>query len=175
MKIRSIFSVIAVSASMVLFIQPEANAECTSSDPCGGWAVVDSQGTITNIILCQASVCGGGRLGDLTVVPQVAPNPVTNDTTARGGSWGTYNSETEIFTVDRSGPGSNTLIQSETDSNGVTVSVETPHPSYQFKYSDTIQPTYELDRSYEVSVSMPENSQAKVSARSTYLDEDDIE
>lgn len=158
-----------------LIAQPAAQASCSDLDPCGGWAILDTQGTITNIIVCQASVCGGGTFGGQTVVPQVASNPITNDTTARGGSWGTYDANTETFTVDRTGPESTSLIQSETDSNGVTVSVETPHPSYQFKYSDTIQSTYELDRSYEIPVSMPDNSTAKVSAITSYLDENEID
>ena len=161
--------------SSIVFVQPAANAECTAADPCGGWAVVDSQGTISNIIVCQASVCGSGRLGDLVVVPQVAANPITNDTTARGGSWGTYDAPTETFTIDRSGPGSNIETQSETDASGVTISVESQRAGYQFKYSDTVQPTYELDRSYERFVPLPENTRANVSGSMTYLDEEEKE
>jgi hypothetical protein len=172
MKKKNIVVVLSLVLSSIVFVQPSANAECTPSDPCGGWAVIDSQGTVSNIIVCQVSVCGGGRLGDLTVVPQVAPNPITNDTTSRGGSWGTYDAQTETFTVDRSGPGSNIETQSETDASGVTISVESQRAGYQFKYSDTIQPTYELDRSYERFIPLPENTRATVSGSMTYIDEE---
>ena len=73
----SMFSVINVS---------QANASnCNANDPCGVWAMLDSQGVVTNTIVCQASVCGGGTWAGQTVVPQVAPNPVTHDTTGIGG------------------------------------------------------------------------------------------
>jgi hypothetical protein len=175
MKLKRLLASLALVTSSLVFVQPAANANCTESDPCGGWAVVDSQGTITNIIVCQASVCGGGRLGDLTVVPQVAPNPITHNTEARGGSWGTYDQQSQVFTVDRSAPDITPEVYSDTDNNGVKVSVEVPRPGYQFKYSDTIQSTYDLNRSYEVPVSLPENTKAKVSAEYQYLDENEDE
>jgi hypothetical protein len=175
MKKKNIVVVLSLVLSSIVFIQPSANAECTASDPCGVWSVVDSSGTITNNIVCQSSVCGSGRLGDLTVVPQVAANPITNDTTARGGSWGTYDAPTETFTIDRSGPGSNIETQSETDASGVTISVESQRAGYQFKYSDTVQPSYELDRSYERFIPLPENTTAKVSGTQKYIDEEEKE
>jgi hypothetical protein len=175
MKKKNIVVVLSLVLSSIVFVQPAANAECTAADPCGVWSVVDSSGTISNNIVCQSSVCGSGRLGDLVVVPQVAANPITNDTTARGGSWGTYDAPTETFTIDRSGPGSNIETQSETDASGVTISVESQRAGYQFKYSDTVQPTYELDRSYERFVPLPENTRATVSGSMTYLDEEEKE
>jgi hypothetical protein len=49
--ISSLISVVGISS---------ANAECSAADPCGTWAMLDQQGTVTNIIVCQASVCGSG-------------------------------------------------------------------------------------------------------------------
>jgi hypothetical protein len=87
MKKKTFILVSLLLATCISIISPsQANAgECSSSDPCGTWAVVDNSGTVTNIIVCQASVCGGGEFAGNKVVLQVAANPVTNDTYERGG------------------------------------------------------------------------------------------
>lgn len=78
MKIKNkvIGTVFGVIASSFVFISvPElANAgECSASDPCHTYAVLDSNGVVTNVIVCQPSFCGSGILSDGTrVVPQVA-------------------------------------------------------------------------------------------------------
>jgi hypothetical protein len=77
-KYLLVFSMLVSMLSVVNISQ--ANANCSPDDPCGTWALLDNQGVVTNVIVCQASVCGGGVFGSQTVVPQVAPNPVTNDT-----------------------------------------------------------------------------------------------
>jgi hypothetical protein len=147
--ISSLISVVGISS---------ANAECSAADPCGTWAMLDPQGTVTNIIVCQASVCGSGTWAGQTVVPQVAPNPVTNDTTGVGGYWGTYDSNTREFTVDRSGPNQtpeqtqiNTETSIETNSEGAVLSttiIETTTPSVSkiFKYEDTIKNPNDFDQ-----------------------------
>jgi hypothetical protein len=125
----------------------QANANCSASDPCGTWAMLDSQGTVSNVIVCQASVCGGGTWLGQTVVPQVAPNPVTNDTFAQGsfignketGSTVTYSEGT--FTVNDP----MIINRSETvqTNNTTTVTqVAIPVLSSTFTYEDTVGENY---------------------------------
>lgn len=56
----------------------QANTDCTAGNPCGVWAMLDNAGTVTNVIVCQPSVCGGGTFAGQTVVPQLPANPVTH-------------------------------------------------------------------------------------------------
>ena len=134
----SMFSVINVS---------QANANCTAGDPCGTWAVLDSQGVVTNVIVCQASVCGGGILGGERVVPQVAPNPVTHDTTGQGSYIGNAENNTSVvysegtFTVYE-----NSVINRNTTENNndvtITSEVSIPVSAKSFTYQDTIGKSY---------------------------------
>lgn len=181
----------------VITSAPKAIAsECSSADPCGVWAMLDPQGTVTNIIVCQASVCGGGTWAGQTVVPQVAPNPVTNDTTGTGGYWGTYDSNTREFTVDRSGPNqtpaqtqtnSETLIETTADgavSSTTTIETTTPAVAKTFKYEDTFkdasefdekgQPINGWDQRYLKDKELPANSPATVKVTKAYI-EDELE
>jgi hypothetical protein len=48
--------------------------QCNASNPCGTWAVVDPTNTVTNVIVCQPSVCGSGNFANNTVVLQVPAN-----------------------------------------------------------------------------------------------------
>ena len=150
MKKKIAIALNLVILSAVITSVPQAIAsECSPGDPCGTWAMLDSQGVVTNIIVCQASVCGGGTWAGQTVVPQVAPNPVTNQ--SQGGFWGTYDSSTKEFTVDRNGPNqtpaqtqTNSETRVETNSEGAVVSttkIETMSPAVAktFKYEDTIK------------------------------------
>ena len=177
----SMFSVINVS---------QANANCTAENPCGTWAMLDSQGVVTNVIVCQASVCGGGTWAGQTVVPQVAPNPVTNQ--SQGGYWGTYDSSTKEFTVDRSGPNqtpaqtqTNTETRVETNTDGAvtsTTSIEatTPFVAKTFKYDDTIknsseydekgQPINGWDQRYLKDKELPDNSPATIKVTKVYVE-----
>jgi hypothetical protein len=132
MKRPLIISLLIALITAVITSTPQAIAQCTASDPCGTWAMLDPQGTVTNIIVCQASVCGGGTWAGQTVVPQVAPNPVTNDTYGTGGYWGTYDSNTREFTVDRNGPNqtpastqTNSETRTDSDADGAVTSTTT--------------------------------------------------
>lgn len=181
--------------SAVITSAPQAIAsECSPGDPCGTWAMLDSQGVVTNIIVCQASVCGGGTWVGQTVVPQVAPNPVTNDTTGTGGYWGTYDSSTKEFTVDRSGPNqtpaqtqTNTETRVETNTDGAvtsTTSIEatTPFVAKIFKYDDTIknsseydekgQPINGWDQRYLKDKEFPANSPAMIKVTKAYIEDE---
>ena len=196
MKRPLIISLLIALITAVITSSPQAIAQCTASDPCGTWAMLDPQGTVTNIIVCQASVCGGGTWAGQTVVPQVAPNPVTNDTTGTGGYWGTYDSNTKEFTVDRNGPNqtpastqTNSETRTETDPDGAVTSITTieatsPLVAKTFKYEDTVkdasefddkgQPINGWDQRYLKDKELPANSPATVKVAKAYI-EDELE
>jgi hypothetical protein len=196
MKRPLIISLLVALITAVITSSPQAIAQCTASDPCGTWAMLDPQGTVTNIIVCQASVCGGGTWAGQTVVPQVAPNPVTNDTYGTGGYWGTYDSNTREFTVDRNGPNqtpastqTNSETRTETDPDGAvtsttTIEATTPLVAKTFKYEDTVkdasefdekgQPINGWDQRYLKDKELPTNSPATVKVTKAYI-EDELE
>jgi hypothetical protein len=136
--ITSMFSVINIS---------QANANCTASDPCGTWAMLDNQGVVTNVIVCQASVCGGGTWSGQTVVPQVAPNPVTHDTFGQGSYIGNAENNTSVvysegtFTIYE-----NSVINKNTTENNnevtTTSEVSIPVSARSFIYEDTVGKSY---------------------------------
>ena len=133
--LTSMFSVVNIS---------QANANCSESDPCGTWAVIDTQGIVTNVISCQASVCGSGNFAGQTVVPQVAPNPVTNDTYGTGSYIGNTEQGTQVryenngtFIIEEQ----SVINKSQTEINNNTVvvsEVSIPVSSKSFTYEDTI-------------------------------------
>jgi hypothetical protein len=196
MKRPLIISLLIALITAVITSTPQAIAQCTASDPCGTWAMLDPQGTVTNIIVCQASVCGGGTWAGQTVVPQVAPNPVTNDTYGTGGYWGTYDSNTREFTVDRNGPNqtpastqTNSETRTDSDADGAvtsttTIEATTPLVAKTFKYEDTVkdasefdekgQPINGWDQRYLKDKDLPANSPATVKVTKAYI-EDELE
>jgi hypothetical protein len=102
-KINVILSGVLLAASFSFVSISPAQAACSAEDPCGTWAVVDDSGVVTNIIVCQPSVCGSGRFGGNKVVLQVPANPTTH--TSQGG-WRsdpqrtvTYSDQTNQFSV----------------------------------------------------------------------------
>ena len=103
MKNKTYILVALMLATCISVIGPsEANAgDCSSDNPCGTWAVVDNTGNVTNIIVCQASVCGGGEFAGQKVVEQVAPNPVTHESQGGWMSGGptSVNYSDNVFTV----------------------------------------------------------------------------
>ena len=97
-------TIFGVLASSLVFIAVPISAqagECSAADPCQTWAVVEG-GVVTNIIVCQPSVCGSGRFDGKQVVLQTPANPETHQ--SQGGHRGTqenpvtYNSEQKTFT-----------------------------------------------------------------------------
>ena len=142
MKKKLLIFSILVSTFCVVNVH-QANANCTSADPCGTWAVVDTQGVVTNVIVCQASVCGSGTFGGETVVPQVAANPVTNDPTGQG----SYIGNSELGTEVRYSGGTFTITENTIITNSVTEiqgntsttsEVNIPVSSRSFTYEDTV-------------------------------------
>ena len=91
---------LATSISVINSSQANAS-DCSAENPCGTWAVVDNTGNVTNIIVCQASVCGSGEFAGQKVIEQFAPNPITNESQGgwtSGGPIAVTHSD-EIFTV----------------------------------------------------------------------------
>ena len=193
MKNRIILPLVFAILSAVITSAPQAIAnQCSPSDPCGTWAMLDPQGTVTNIIVCQASVCGGGTWAGQTVVQQVAPNPVTHE--SQGGYWGTYDQSTKEFTVDRSGPNqtpastqTNSETRTNTDTDGAvtsttTIEATTPFVAKTFKYEDTIkdaaeydekgQPINGWDQRFLKDKELPANSPATVKVTKAYIEDE---
>jgi hypothetical protein len=149
---KRVFVLVSVllGTSLSIIGSSQANAsECSASDPCGTWAMLDTQGLVTNVIVCQASVCGSGTWAGQTVVPQVAPNPVTHDTTGQGSYIGNGENNTSVsysngsFIINEN----STIYRSETENNIAdnsieTISVEIPVTSTKFTYNDTIGRSY---------------------------------
>jgi hypothetical protein len=104
-KIRIILTGVLLTASFSLLSSTQAQAsDCSAEDPCGTWAVVDGSGVVTNIIVCQPSVCGSGTFGGNKVVLQVPANKENH--TSQGGYYNqeperavTYNQQTNVFSM----------------------------------------------------------------------------
>lgn len=107
-KLNVILSSVLLAASLsFLSIAPAQAGECSADDPCGTWAVVSDNGMVTNIIVCQPSVCGAGNFAGMRVVLQVPANPTTH--TSQGGYYNpdperavTYSEQTNSFTMGSS-------------------------------------------------------------------------
>jgi len=79
MKIKSIIGSILLTVGALVFVSaPSYAGECSAEDPCQTYAMVNDAGAVTNIIVCQPSVCGSGTFAGSRVVPQVAADPVTH-------------------------------------------------------------------------------------------------
>jgi len=146
---RNFVTVVMVSSLIVA----SSMANASASDGAGVWAVVDSSGTVTNVIVCTQAVCGSGTFGGERVVPQIAPNPITNDATGQGSFIGNESAgirvteSNGIFTVHEN-------VRINTSETAVTVDdltktttttiseVSVPVTSRSFSYNDTIGKTY---------------------------------
>jgi hypothetical protein len=107
-KLNVILSGVLVATSLsFLSVAPAQAGECSAEDPCGTWAVVSDSGVVTNIIVCQSSVCGSGNFAGMRVVLQVPANPTTY--TSQGGYYNpdperavTYSEQTNSFSMGSS-------------------------------------------------------------------------
>jgi hypothetical protein len=81
----------------------EAPIDQSAWDAESGWAIVDDSGVVQNIIVCTNAVCGeNGQFGG--VMPSDTPwanMKIVRQLPTGGGAWGTYDSNTETFTLDR--------------------------------------------------------------------------
>ena len=102
----SVFATILTSITFVSLAQADG---CSADNPCGGYAVLDSNNNVINTIVCDAATCGGGTFGGNTVVLQSPTNP-DGSGRALGGfnsdnnTIVTYNSTTKTFNIPTSGP-----------------------------------------------------------------------
>ena len=166
-----IFTILISMLSVVNISQANAG-DCSASDPCGSWAMIDTQGVVTNVIVCQASVCGGGTWAGQTVVPQVAPNPLTNDTQGMGSYIGNADQGTQVtysggtFTIIENTRINNRFTETEGD-NSTTSEVNIPISSRSFTYEDTIEKSYgyvEMNK-----VTFNENAETTINVTETNL------
>ena len=178
LKNKVIGTTLGVIASFFVFISvPEiANAgECSAADPCLTYAMLDSAGTVINIIVCQPSVCGSGIWDGRKVVPQVAATPEGKN---QGGYYNPSGSGREVthsngtFTMNNNVAATvvdvvvNTTVDvvtntTSTETSTVTVSKSAGNAS-TFSYEDTIgKPTSEISFN---TLPLPNNTSATVSA-----------
>jgi hypothetical protein len=104
------------------------------------YAVLDSNGNVTNIIVC-GSACAGGEFGGNRVVPQVAADPVSGE--ARAGYWygegTTTYSENGLFTLNDSSA-KHTKSEFDNSETGELIksSVTFEARAHSFRYEDTV-------------------------------------
>ena len=178
LKNKVIGTILGVIASSFVFISvPEiANAgECSAADPCLTYAMLDSAGTVINIIVCQPSVCGSGIWDGRKVVPQVAATPEGQN---QGGYYNPAGSGREVthsngtFTMNNNVVATavdvvvNTTVDvvtntTSTETSTVTVSKSAGNAS-TFSYEDTVgKSTSEISFN---TLPLPNNTSATVSA-----------
>jgi len=82
----------------------EAPIDQSAWDAESGWAIVDSNGVVSNIIVCTNAVCGNDSFLNTAIENGAiaAGSKIVRQTPTGGGHWGTYDNNTETFTVDRS-------------------------------------------------------------------------
>jgi hypothetical protein len=143
---------ILVLSLLVSFLSIGISQNSNASDGAGVWAVVDSSGTVTNVISCTQSVCGGGTWDGQRVVPQIAPNPITNTAEGQGSFIGNESAgikvteSSGVFTVHenvRINNAETEVIVDDKNKTTTTISeVSVPVTSRSFSYEDTIGKTY---------------------------------
>jgi len=153
MKLKTKFATIILAISSALFISTSTASagECSASDPCLTYAMLDSSGVVINIIVCQPSVCGGGTWDGKRVVPQVAATPEGQN---QGGYYNPAGSGREVvhsngtFTLNNNVAATtvdvvvNTTLDAitnttSTETSTVTVSKSAGNAS-TFSYEDTV-------------------------------------
>jgi hypothetical protein len=145
MKIKSVIGSILLTVGAFAFVSAPAQAgECSAEDPCHTYAMVDNSGVVTNIIVCQPSVCGGGTFAGSRVVPQVAANPETHQN--QGGYLSNPGSTPVVesngrFTVTNDNPTvTANVTQNETSRTVLSTSLE-PGVKSSFTFNDTVGQT----------------------------------
>jgi hypothetical protein len=173
-KVIGIF-VGVLSVSVLSFT--EAHAEDST------YAVINSSGVVTNVIVCSAAVCGpsgewAGRMPSDTQCPgcslvlQVAANPVTGAyqgaifPSADSGKQMTYDQGTFTIT-DKNTSVSQEVIIEEVDSSTVTTTVTATvegGPNQSFTYEDTVGKDWGQIISSLTTGEIPNATKATVSA-----------
>ena len=149
-KNKIILTVLGVLTSSLFFIvaPTTANAgDCSVADPCLTYAVLDNSGVVTNIIVCQPSFCGSGKLPDgTTVVPQVAASSTGQN---QGGIFNPQGSGKEVVHSNGTFTINNEVVVNKVDVVTNTTNTETSTVSVSisegnqntFSYEDTIGKT----------------------------------
>ena len=145
MKIKSIIGSILLTVGALAFVPAPAYAgECSAEDPCHTYAMVNDSGVVTNIIVCQPSVCGSGTFAGSRVVPQVAANPETHQN--QGGYLANPGSTPVVesngrFTLTNDNPTvTASVTQNETSRTVLSTSLE-PGVQNSFTFNDTVGQT----------------------------------
>jgi hypothetical protein len=133
-RMKNKLKIITLFASAILTL----NISVAKADPT--YAVLDSNGNVTNIIVC-GSACAGGTFGGQTVVPQVAADPATGAN--RGGFWlgpntTTYDSNSGVFTMLDSRTVVNSLTEDEDGTQITSSATINGGATTQFTYNDTV-------------------------------------
>ena len=130
-------------AASVMFISvaPAQAGECSAEDPCQTYAMINDAGVVTNIIVCQPSVCGSGIWDGQRVVPQVEANPETHQ--PQGGYLANTGSTpiTESngrFTLTNDQPVVSQVVIQEENTNTTIESTVGPGTQESFTFNDTV-------------------------------------
>lgn len=104
--------------------------QCNQSNPCGTWAVLDNNNKVTNVIVCQPSVCNSGTFNNNKVVLQV---PADSSGKPQGSVFTnnptpdqvvTYDPDKNMFTQGSANfPAPNTTRTETIDTTTLTVSI----------------------------------------------------
>jgi hypothetical protein len=144
---------ILVLSLFVSFFSIVSLQNAHANDGAGVWAVVDSSGTVTNVISCTQAVCGSGTFGGERVVPQIAPNPITNNAQGQGSFIGNESAgirvteSNGVFTVHENvrinSSETEVTVNNENKTTTIVSEVSVPVASRSFTHNDTIGKTYE--------------------------------
>lgn len=152
MKKSSLFILLTILVSNIFFVSlnnASANeGSCSLSDPCSNWAVVDSSGLVTNIIVCQASVCGSnGSLGGIhpdtgeRFVEQTAGNSETGNVDGTAG----YTSSSDGSRIVRENNGVFTIIEGKVETtiqDGVELTTNVAQSIRSFTFASSVGKMY---------------------------------
>jgi len=135
--------ILAISAAFFISTSTASAGECSASDPCLTYAMLDNSGVVINIIVCQPSVCGSGTWDGKKVVPQVAATPEGQN---QGGYYNPQGSGREVvhsngtFTINNNVPTTNVDVvtnTNNTETSTVVVSISAGNKT-TFSYEDTV-------------------------------------
>lgn len=174
MKVKTGIGAFLILLGSLFFIaSPAANAgECSEDDPCLTYAMMQGNDVI-NIIVCQTSVCGGGTFMGMRVVPQVAANKVTHDTTGTGGFMSdsnynvSYNEKNGDFTLGNKNKSEESpevkqkVVVNQENNTETTITTTTSRSANRvFSYQDTENNPNAVINTREV---FPEGTSATIS------------
>lgn len=163
LKNKVFATIFGVFASSLVFIAVPISAqagECTAADPCMTYAEVDGSGSVVNVIVCQPSVCSQ-QLGGIhpntgnRLVPQVAANPLTNDTHGTSGQMSKPEenknvtlSNDNVYTVTKNNDVVEKIVVPEIDitsSGSVTTSMGYTSETATVKINENPEETKEIE------------------------------